>query len=598
MINLKIYSLALGLSFGMFALAAGPARTADAPVLPGGEEVLTRGPVHEAYADPASIRPQPSFVVPKQPPAPIAEEPPDQKPEDVNVIWINGYWSWDEERKDFIWTSGFWRAPPPDRQWVPGGWAKVNDGWQWSPGYWASANQSEFQYLPPPPDELDAGPSVPAPSDDSIYVSGVWVYRDTRYLWRPGHWIGYRPGWVWHPATYRWTPVGYVFVDGYWDYPLAERGLLFAPVCLQPRYYLEADFVYVPRYVVCTDFLFGALFTRPDGCYYFGDYFGDRYARRGFTPWIDARRGGYGYDPLFAYYRQHNGSDRGWERGLRDLYVGRSNGDIAAPPQTLVQQTRVIQNITNNTSSSTTNVRNVTAIAPLTQVDRKMVKLQTVTGGQRAELKKQVQVTRDAAAQRQKTEARLQSQGPAPAKPTDKPVVVKLDVPKAPAVLKGTTAQRITPTPKKDVSAPPPILKKDVPPPPKKDVAMPPPPILKKGVALPPPPRKDVVPPPPPKKDVAPAAPPPAPPPPKKVVSAPPPQAAPPPPPAPKKVVSAPPPAPPPPPPPAPKKVVSPPPPPPPHPAPSPPRVSAPPHSAPPPPPKAAPPKAPGKPGK
>jgi len=110
-------------------------------------------------------------------------------------------------------------------------------------------------------------------------------------------------------------------------------------------------------------------------------------------------------------------SERGWERGLRDLYGGRGNGDIAAPPQTLVQQTKVIQNITNNSSSSTTNVRNLTAIAPLTQVDRKMVKLETVTGGQRAELKKQVQVTRDAAVQRQKSEAKLQSQGPAPAKP-------------------------------------------------------------------------------------------------------------------------------------------------------------------------------------
>jgi hypothetical protein len=545
MIYFKICPLALALSLGVLALAAGPARTADVPAPPDGEEVLTRGPVHEAYADPASIRPQPSLVAPKQPPAPMAEEPPDQKPQDANVIWINGYWSWDEERKDFIWESGLWRVPPPDRQWVPGNWTKVDDGWQWSPGYWASANQSEVEYLPPPPDELDAGPSAPAPSDDSIYVSGVWVYRDTRYLWRPGYWIGYRPGWVWHPATYRWTPVGYVFVDGYWDYPLAERGLLFAPVYLPPRFYMDADFTYVPRYVVYTDFLFGALFTRPDGCYYFGDYFGDRYARRGFTPWIDSRRGGHGYDPLFAYYRQNNASDRAWERGLRDLYVGRSNGDIAAPPQTLVQQTKVIQNITNNTNPTTTNVRNVAAIAPLTQVDRKMVKLETVTGGQRAELKKKVQVTRDAAVQRQKTEAKLQSQGPAPAKPTDKPVVVKLDRPKPLAPLKGTTALPTSPTPKKDVPPPPPVLKKDVTSPSKKDMAPPPPPP-KKDVSPPPSPKKDVPPPPPPKKDVAP-------PPPKKVVKAAPP------PPPPKKVVSAvpsPPPLPPPPPAP-PKRVVS-----------------------------------------
>ena len=32
------------------------------------------------------------------------------------------------------------------------------------------------------------------------------------------------------PAHYVWTPRGYVFVDGYYDYSVARRGVLFAPV--------------------------------------------------------------------------------------------------------------------------------------------------------------------------------------------------------------------------------------------------------------------------------------------------------------------------------------------------------------------------------
>src|SRR5438477_5123878 len=72
-------------------------------------EVLTRGPVHEAYADPGVTPTEAPPIVPKQPPELISELPPDQKPEGENVIWIPGYWTWDEDRNDFIWLSGFWR---------------------------------------------------------------------------------------------------------------------------------------------------------------------------------------------------------------------------------------------------------------------------------------------------------------------------------------------------------------------------------------------------------------------------------------------------------------------------------------------------------
>ncbi len=155
----------------------------------GGVVPQTRGPIHEAYAEPLDQTPQPGPIVPKKPPDPIAEVPPDQKPEGENVQWIPGYWAWDNDTNNFLWVSGFWRVPPPNRKWVPGHWTEVEGGWQWVPGFWAAAAQQDVQYLPTPPATLDNGPSTPAPNDNSMYVPGCWVYQSDNYLWRPGYWI-------------------------------------------------------------------------------------------------------------------------------------------------------------------------------------------------------------------------------------------------------------------------------------------------------------------------------------------------------------------------------------------------------------------------
>src|SRR5262249_58602755 len=140
------------------------------PAQPAGVEVLARGPVHEAFAEPVEGQPQPSPLIRQQPPDPIEEQSPDQKPAGDHVQWIPGYWSWDDERGDYLWVSGFWREPPPDRQWVPGFWQKADDGWQWVPGFWALPEQKQIEFLPPPPAPLEAGPSVPAPVANNVYV--------------------------------------------------------------------------------------------------------------------------------------------------------------------------------------------------------------------------------------------------------------------------------------------------------------------------------------------------------------------------------------------------------------------------------------------
>ena len=75
-----------------------------------GVEVLDKGPVHEAFAEPNNRNPQAGPVVHKQPPKPVDEVPPDQKPEGDNAQWIKGYWAWDAERigsrvRGFRWTT-------------------------------------------------------------------------------------------------------------------------------------------------------------------------------------------------------------------------------------------------------------------------------------------------------------------------------------------------------------------------------------------------------------------------------------------------------------------------------------------------------------
>src|SRR4051812_27887626 len=58
-----------------------------------GIEQRAQGPVHEAYMSPSIANaPQPMPLVPKAPPAPVEEMPPDQKPEGDNVQWLTGYW--------------------------------------------------------------------------------------------------------------------------------------------------------------------------------------------------------------------------------------------------------------------------------------------------------------------------------------------------------------------------------------------------------------------------------------------------------------------------------------------------------------------------
>lgn len=130
-------------------------------------EVLTRGPVHEAFAQPVTFDVETGYIIPRRPPAALEEMPPEQRPEGSHIDWIPGYWGWDSDRNDFIWVSGCWRAVPPNTSWVPGYWAQVRGGYQWIAGFWTAADTEEIEYLPAPPATLEAGPQGSPASADS-----------------------------------------------------------------------------------------------------------------------------------------------------------------------------------------------------------------------------------------------------------------------------------------------------------------------------------------------------------------------------------------------------------------------------------------------
>lgn len=290
-------------------------------------EELTRGPLHEAFAEQVNLNPQPGVIVPEAPPEPIKEIPPDVRPADERAIWVDGYWAYDDVDKEFLWVSGGWRIAPDGQRWVPGYWTKTDAGFQWIGGFWTAADRAEVTYLPQPPATLEEGPTSTAPGAGYFWSPGCWLYVGGRYAWRPGHWAVANPNYAWIPPYYRWTPRGYVLCGGYWDGALNARGCLFAPVLFHRPVYAVSSWYYTPRVVVDFGPLYLHLWVRPScSHYYFGDWYGDAYASAGFFAWDDYYDHRHCYDPLFTFnvvrYRSRgiDFHDRihGWHRWYHD----------------------------------------------------------------------------------------------------------------------------------------------------------------------------------------------------------------------------------------------------------------------------------------
>jgi hypothetical protein len=369
-----------------------------------GVEVLTRGPVHEAFAGVVSYNPEPGIVVTTPPPDPIEEIPPEEKPEGDDVAWIPGYWGWDDERNDYLWISGTWRALPPGREWMAGYWRDTGQGYQWISGYWADATEQETTYLPPPPMTLEVGANLDAPSDDYSWTPGCWVWQQDRYAWRAGYWAQGRSDWVWVPANYVWTPRGVIFVEGFWDYPVEQRGLLFAPVHYESREYARRGYTYSPRIVINLSAFTDNLFVRPSyHHYYFGDYYDSRYDQGGFYASYSFQSSRHGYDPFYSHDRWEHRSDREWENHFQAAYQDRRQHEAARPPRTWAAQ------LTINTRPVAGGQIRISMAAPIEQLATRKdnpVRFQPLAQGDRQQLAqrgREVQQSRD---QRRTVEAK------------------------------------------------------------------------------------------------------------------------------------------------------------------------------------------------
>ena len=320
----------------LFCLCPGTAKGQADPGDDGGDtQVLTRGPVHEAFAGTVSYNPESGVIVAKAPPEAIDELPPETRPVGDNINWIPGYWGWDDERGDFLWISGTWRELPPGRRWTSGYWGVSGQGHQWISGYWADASLEETTYLPRPPVTVEIGPNIEAPSMDHTWTPGSWMWSQERYAWRPGYWVQGRSDWDWIPAQYVWTPRGYVFVDGYWDRSFDRRGVLYAPVQFHPGYHSSPGHSYSPVIAIGLVAMMEHLFLRPDyHHYYFGDYYEQKYRDDGYYTPYAYQSGRHGYDPVYASRRYMHRQDKNWERLDEESYDYRRDHEAARPPRT------------------------------------------------------------------------------------------------------------------------------------------------------------------------------------------------------------------------------------------------------------------------
>jgi hypothetical protein len=382
-----------------------PPPAADAAADPEGPEVLTRGPIHEAFAEPLTD-PEPGILVPKKPPEDIEEVPPEYAPDLEGAIWIKGYWAWDDEREDFIWISGVHRVPPPGMRWMAGFWDEIEGkGWQWNRGFWIKADVEELSYRDAPPASLEEGPSSPSPGDDYFYVPGYWAY-DTDYRWSPGYWAVYRPDCVWVPAHWVWTPGGYVFIPGYCDYSIARRGCLYAPVYFHSAYYTRPGYYYRPWCALNVGNLMIHFWVRPSYChYYFGNYYGG-YGGFGLTPWYQwsYHHHHHHYDPILSWSDVHyHRSGVNYRERLGGWHKHYERHENERPPRTWNEQVKLVSqtNITNITQVN--KVKNVAVrqnflaakVDDMAQVEDAPVKLRKLDAKQQEAAKKSAKLMQE-----------------------------------------------------------------------------------------------------------------------------------------------------------------------------------------------------------
>ena len=276
------------------------------------------------------------------------------------------------------------------------------------------------------------------PAADQVYSPGCWVYVERQYRWRPGFWVKCRPNYVYVPAHYNWTPAGCVFIDGFWDYEVQRRGLLFCPIRFTANVWTRPGWRFEPRFIVYPEVLLGALFVRPDyHRYCFGDYFGPSYVSHGFIPWVDYRLRTNIAETLFhqmAFLTR--GVEANWARDMHKLYDDRRVGLAPRPPRSFAEQAQFMRDLAEHRAIKTGGKnfaiqdvklaeRRMMVGVPLANVDRKVVPLRAMTPTARAEVTKTLEHNEAVKVERKAIEKRIVT-GTPPVRPSDIHQVGKL----------------------------------------------------------------------------------------------------------------------------------------------------------------------------
>ncbi len=141
--------------------------------------------------------------------------------------------------------------------------------------------------------------------------------------------------WIWIPARYVWTPRGYIYRCGYWDFDFVRRGAIFAPVCFNRPIYFRPGYCYSPSFVLRIDlgFLAHVFVRRNCNQYYFGNWYGQ--SGLGYQPWAVPQSHYRHYDPLLTYYSgQRNRNNLNVAIWIRNQQSQFKNHDELRPPLT------------------------------------------------------------------------------------------------------------------------------------------------------------------------------------------------------------------------------------------------------------------------
>ena len=282
------FSAALGLAV-LIGASSGATYQPDDPDLPPPQfSVETRGPVHEAFVQRNEGKPEIGVAIGKQPPPPLPERPPEQHPTTRTWSGFPAIGHGTPTATILCGSAARFAIRLRDAAGCPAIGQILPRAGIGRRGSGPRKINAHLRYTPEPPAPLEDGPTTPPPDDNSTYIPGYWFYNEADQALRlAARFLGaMRAGQIWTNPQYSWAPGGYAFCDGYWDYPLDNRGLLYAPAYFPTPLWNNPGWFYRPSYIVALGAFFNSGFYRPGyNNFFFGNYYGNNYASLGYRPW-------------------------------------------------------------------------------------------------------------------------------------------------------------------------------------------------------------------------------------------------------------------------------------------------------------------------